>query len=904
MIRASESKLVGRLFAFEFFQGSAIALFFTAAIAIFLEHRPTTDLPKVFILGALLLWTFGFLYSKLEHQLSTRTLILTVLVFNISCIVLFRLLMVHREEQWFLYLFLASFNVLYLLNNLEFWGLAALLFDVRQSKRLFGIISAGDIPAKMLGYIAAILLVPFIGTENLLWVAAGLLLVSFFIFGPLMDLANIDVAGKKPPAHHATYSIRNIKMALTGNQLIRKVALISFFSFCCFILVNFVFYGYIKNEFKNDKELASFFAVFFALIRGITLILKLAGTNRMVDRIGLKRSLIVTPAILLVICAVAVSLSFQHSGKAAFYLFGMMAVTVDVLRSAIQSPVLLATMQPLPTHQRLRGHTFIKGLMDPFAFFTMGLLLWGLSSFHGSVNLTIIGAILFALIISWIFFALSVDKNYIQMLQAAIRNRTIYGRDVSITDQQSLDFLLRKLKDGTESEAISVLQLIAAQSEERNEFLEQALSHSSNNVQLLALSIIRSKKNVSMLPVLKNLLQRDDPAILAPVIRTITLLDKTENLSSFLEHPDPEVVHAATLVSLMQNNVAEKEKAELHLNQLINSTEAVNKINALKIIGELKAVIYSSRVIELMDDSDAAVKQAARIAAAKIGTEELIYKLMAEFSTSNKDADILDALAIAGQSPLAGVKDFLIRYKCDGPKCRKLIALLGKIGGEASVILLDECLSKFPENADAILISLHQANFHTRDGEIQYQKKIRENLLSAAHILFKISFAQMHPVDHKLVAKALELELLGIRNKCLWLFSFLYDTGKIKKAQAGFELNTKESIANAIELIQVSVPKEFAIPFCTMFENGTIKDKCLQLRKTIHDSSVNDASLVKNILFDVDYTFNNWTKACVLYSLRNQTDILEVEFIEPFRRSENKVLKDTAEYIISQRVAG
>jgi hypothetical protein len=59
----------------------------------------------------------------------------------------------------FLYLMLAWFNVLYLLNNLEFWGITSLLFDVRQSKRLFGLISAGDIPAKFIGYTLALVLV-------------------------------------------------------------------------------------------------------------------------------------------------------------------------------------------------------------------------------------------------------------------------------------------------------------------------------------------------------------------------------------------------------------------------------------------------------------------------------------------------------------------------------------------------------------------------------------------------------------------------------------------------------------------------------------------------------------------------------------------------------------------------
>src|SRR5215213_9404503 len=166
LIRPSESKLVSKLFLFEFFQGSSIAIFFTTGISMFLEKRSTAELPKVFMLSAILLWICGFVYSKLEHKLSIRSLILSVLVFNLTSIVVFRLLMSQEDSQWFMYLFLAFFNVLYLLNNLEFWGLAALLFDVRQSKRLFGIVSAGDIPAKMIGYIAAILLVPIIGTEN------------------------------------------------------------------------------------------------------------------------------------------------------------------------------------------------------------------------------------------------------------------------------------------------------------------------------------------------------------------------------------------------------------------------------------------------------------------------------------------------------------------------------------------------------------------------------------------------------------------------------------------------------------------------------------------------------------------------------------------------------------------
>ena len=893
MVRPSESKLVGRLFAFEFFQGSAIALFFTAAVSIFLKHRPTSDLPEVFILAAILLWAFGFLYSKLEHSLPLKKIIPVILVFNILLIVSFRLLMGYQEEQWFLYLLLGSFNILYLLNNLEFWGLAAVLFDVRQSKRVFGIISAGDIPAKMLGYVSAILLVPIIGTENLLWVSAGMLGISFFQFPSLLRVANLEA--HPPKDSHS--SVHDIAIALTGNKLIRQIALVSYFSFACFIVVNFVFYGYIKNEFQNDKELAGFFAVFFAIVRGITLILKLAGTNRLVDRIGLRKSLLISPLILLLVCGVTIYLSFQPISNYALYMFGMMAVIADVLRSAMQSPVLLSAMQPLPTHQRLRGHTIVKGLMDPFAFFSMGVVLWFLPSLQNKTDFSVIAILLMALITGWLLSALTVERNYLKTLQAAIRNRTLNERHVTISDTDSLEFLLNKLSTGSETEAISVLQLVSQQVEDRPEFLSEAIRHPSQHVRQFALGLIRRKKVNELLPQLMETLDNGKED-LAETIRTISSLNPSFDLGPFLRHHDKAVVYVAARISLKKKH--DVPQAEGTLNELLYSDQVVDKVNALKLIGELKLTQYSGVIQDLFDHTDEQIKKAAFESAAKLGNEDLSNQLMNKFDATSNDKDILEAI-LKGDSSLAGtVKSYLNQHKCQGVKSRKLLALLGKMGGEKSVSVLDECLVKFPENADLILVSLHQANIHGKESKQRYKTFIHENLLAASQILFKINFARHKNGQLQLVEQALELELSSIRDKCLWLFSFLYDSGTIAKARAGFELNTRHSIANAIELIQHSVPKEFAILFCSIYENNTIEDKCMHLRKMINDSTGNESALARSILFDVDFTFNSWTKACVLYSLRDK-ELLSVEFIEPFRHSGSNVLKETAQFVISQR---
>ena len=166
-IHPVEWPLVRRLFLLQFFQGAGIALFFTSALSQFLDRFPISELAYVFMISAGLLWITGYVCNKLEHQLSVHKLSLVMTFIMATSMFLFWIFEFSFASGWFYYIMLAWFNVLYLINNLEFWGLAAQLYDVRQSKRLFGVISSGDIPAKFLGYTIALLLVPHIGTQNL-----------------------------------------------------------------------------------------------------------------------------------------------------------------------------------------------------------------------------------------------------------------------------------------------------------------------------------------------------------------------------------------------------------------------------------------------------------------------------------------------------------------------------------------------------------------------------------------------------------------------------------------------------------------------------------------------------------------------------------------------------------------
>ncbi|PWT98232.1 MAG: hypothetical protein C5B52_12505 [Bacteroidetes bacterium] len=886
---------------FEFFQGIAIALYFTAAISIFLEHLPAKELPNVFILSALLLWVFGMLYNKLEERLLTRNLILGVILFNGIFIVLFRFFIHLETEKWFLYIFLGAFNIFYLLNNLEFWGLVAQLFDVRQSKRLFAIVSAGDVPAKLIGFALAFFLSKVINTEDLLWIASGSVVISLLIFIPLSRYPEMVKLAPSHAHHYATQTLQSIQASITSNKLIRNVAFVSFFSFCFYIVVSFVLYGYVKTAFHSNTSLASFFGIFLASSRAITLLIKLLFTNRLVDTLGLRKSLLIAPILLLVLSGIAFFLSENRSTTLAFYLFGIMAISVDILRSAIQTPVLLATLQPLSVHQRLKGHTIIKGLMDPFAFFVMGIVLIIVAASPTGMNFKLISLILLVITGLWIITVFSVDKNYIKALTTAIRKRILSGRDISLTDSGTLAFLLNKIEEGTEQEIIAVLQLVGSQNIRHDKFYQKALHHKSPVVREQVLHFIRTQNNRAVLGELKQmLLQKPDHDTLPHLVQTIALLDSSEDMSPYLEHENSEVAKAAALAILTHEDHPKKINARTYLLKLFESHDPKPAINALEVVGELRDSHFSEQVSQMMKHHNEEVKYHAQQAAGKIANEFLLNDLLQSYLLTTKDYGILEALSLAGSSVVPRIKDLLQTEKVSSSKRRKLFSLLGKIGTHDSIDLLQHYLEEFPQDADILLSTLHHLNFACNGNSEIFRKYLRFELETASYNLFRLRFLKHQSQDFATISSALELELNMARDKCIWIFSFLYDQEKIRRAKSGFELNTKESRANSFELIGMTVPKEFSVPFAILFEEGDREYKYDHARKHYKEPDISLKTIVRDILSDDVSSFNHWTKASMMYDLRNRTDMINMDVIQSCLASDNILIKETAEFIVNR----
>ncbi|MEP7144225.1 MAG: hypothetical protein ABI707_15180 [Ferruginibacter sp.] len=899
-VRHDEGWLVKKLFLLQFLQGAGIAFFFTASFALFLNRFSINGLPYVFIYSSLLLWATGFAYSRIEHKFNISNLAIIVTVFMMGSMLLFRLAFIYIKTDWFLYWMLAWFNVLYLLNNLEFWGIASLLFDARQSKRLFGVISAGDIPAKFIGYTLALFTVEYIGTINLLWIgiicmAASIpFLISIKKSGKLLEVQH----KKKHPENHSTQKVSKIVKNFSGNTLIRRLSILGIIITGTFIITNFAFYSGVKEAFHDDISLAKFIAFFIAITRVIAMILKMIFTGRLINKLGIIQSLLITPVVMLVFVAtIILTQNLQGFQKIIIYLFGATSVVVDVLRSAISTPVFLTIMQPLSNHERLRAHMIVKGIMDPFASLITGVMLLVLIQYQHTADLLTLSYILLAIAILWIIGIYRVNNQYLKTIIKTISSRYFNRENFSISDSRTLDWLKEKAKTGSETEVINILNMLYKSSNPMSDDLViSALQHPSEKVKTTALKLMQQKKFPSgadfLLPFLQD---HNSPLIVAESIKIMCRNGADNQLVlPFLKNKEPAIRQAALTGLFFYGSGESKKNAELILMKMILSKKAAERMSVAEILSSQENCCETGMILQLMNDEDAGVRKAAFLAAGKSGHEQLLQELMNRIDTD--EIEIIQPLFIAGELSLPFILDYITGDRATRLQKEKLILLCGRIGGEKAHKILLGLLTSHPQEYMTVIKAMYRSNYVPRPADQHIFILIIKKMLSrSAGIIYMQSSLEPWQKKYQLLNNSFNLELKALRESLLFVFAILYEREHINKVRTAYATGKKESIINAMEIIDITVRKDLAGHFNTIFEPGNISERMHGLRKIYPvEFFENVERVLIRILAEDIRPYNNWTMACCLYTSKKQRHGLDNSLINKYTSAENLLLRETA----------
>ena len=201
----------------------------TAAFTLFLQTYGAGALPYTYIATAIAVPAIGYAYLRLEPRLPFATLMLLTLFVDMGVLAAARLGLGLDGLAWPIFAVTVWVEVEWVLTGLVFWGLAERSFDIRQAKRLFGIIGAGGPVAVVIGGLAVPALLAAMGTADLLWLSLGSVAIAAALVAYLTRSSSEHVAED----HEESAEDAGSRGLLAGNRkylyLILSISVMSMF---------------------------------------------------------------------------------------------------------------------------------------------------------------------------------------------------------------------------------------------------------------------------------------------------------------------------------------------------------------------------------------------------------------------------------------------------------------------------------------------------------------------------------------------------------------------------------------------------------------------------------------------------------------------------------------------------
>ncbi|WP_139923529.1 cyclic nucleotide-binding domain-containing protein [Hymenobacter sp. DG01] len=375
-VRAREAKTVWLFFLHNFLLGIGTILVYVVANVLLLEHHPERNLPLAYGLGALGMVGVAKAYTYCEHAWPLKTLARRTLVAAIGFTgLLGGLVLLQASAVGAAVLLMVGYRIIYLLTNLEFWGLSAVVFDVRQGRRLFSVISSGDMPAKALGAILAVFVHARTDLVFLLILAFGAYLMA--LYTQHLTFGAHVVEARPTPTRPVQPVASPLLSRLPGSNLLVVSMGLSWLAVAGVATgVEYFFFINVKYKLLEQATILQYVGGVLALSYGLAMLGKLVLTRHGLDRLGLPRTLLLLPLTALggVVLFGGLQLLGVGPGGQLVYFCGLY-LGLEVLRRAVFEPVFLVLFQPLSPPGRLKGHTLVKGFYEPVGMGLTGLLL-------------------------------------------------------------------------------------------------------------------------------------------------------------------------------------------------------------------------------------------------------------------------------------------------------------------------------------------------------------------------------------------------------------------------------------------------------------------------------------------------------------------------------------------------
>lgn len=605
----------------------------TGIEALFFARFGVDYLPYMYIGLGITSMITSFIVTAALGRIPKR-IVYTAIPILIALILLGARLALLTQAKWLYPSLWLGKEVLNALVSLMIWGIAGVVCDTRQAKRLFPLFNSSFILGQVIGGFATGLLVKIIGTENLLIVWAVSLIFSFLFSRAILAHQQIESAPQRKSKRKQPTLAQEMQR---GFQYVRTSPLLTsisistiFFSILYFSLA-LPFSRIVTEQYPNENQLASFLGIFNGLTTAAAFITSLFFANRLFARFGIMACIFAFPVIYAIgFGALIVS--------PLFIIVVIFRFIQMLLLSGIADPAWQTMFNVVPNEKRDQVRAFVGGVPEQAGVFIAGgILVIGEQALNPQ-QLYIIGFIA-ALLCTWLI--IKAWRGYNLALVDALRagrpqlffsEEQPFGgfRQDALATQTALnglhdpDPIVRRVS----AEIVGHLSL-----PESTNALINGLSDADSLVRLSALKALSHSKATSALLDIAASLSDPEPEVRAQAVTTLTVLSPHSSALVKLITPLLDDDHAivSTQVALALLNLDNSnDKARHHLRQVSVFGDLEERTHAIRALGEWgDREAFDFLVNELRDSNiEPAVKKAILMALSQINEQESIPPLL------------------------------------------------------------------------------------------------------------------------------------------------------------------------------------------------------------------------------------------------------------------------------------
>jgi len=712
------------MFAFYTATSMGILWLEVSSAALFLGEYGAAILPWIYIFSAGVGLSLSAVYSWLQRMFPLRWVIVIIALVMAGPILLFRWGLafpwlvgttVFAMRLWI--------EAIYSLNDLNLSVTANQLFNIREIKRAFPIISSGNLVADIISGFSVYLLLSLVGLENVLMLS---FLVMVLGAGLLYYLSlNYEHAFPDSPRRQAEdVESHQARQRLQGSMRQYVVLLFAFFVLAQMLLFSIEFQFFKQLELNlNVEAIAAFLGIFSGVLGLIELMTQWFTSSRLIERNGVFAVTLVLPTFILIIGLLTLVGSHSALLGTSILFVGLIVLKFfdEWLRYTLVATIRPVLFQPIPDQMRSRVQSLVGGIAEPLAMGGTGVAILltiqlcqhiGLTGNDAQAQLFLLGTLVAAAV--WFSIVMLLRSRYLNLLVRSAERGLMSFSDANLRVLKRA-FIEQLENPGSEANKRSCIELLCSiDLKHIGEILSPRLMGLSAGLQRQALEAMLEYPNPAFLDEVKALLiiPEQNPEILALALRYVWLVQEQCNIDElrpFLKaEVDPVVRGTAASLMLRRGNSQERAEATATLRKMLVHPQERERVMGCRALGDADYMESLSIYLnDLLQDPSLQVRRALLEAIAATQYRQYYPSLLKALQYKSTRSAAVRSLTRLGDEALPMLEHLAMDYYKPETLRNQAWQVIGHIGSLGALeILVNNLITTWGSTRRCILRTL------------------------------------------------------------------------------------------------------------------------------------------------------------------------------------------------------